>query len=361
MIDRILKNRTKKTGSAPGTAVYIGDTRTEPVTIEVITYDPEHYEEKTVDSVDQCAAYTGRPGVTWININGIHQPELIEKAGNLFAIHPLTTEDILNTTQRPKLDIFDDSLFMTIRMNTYNKETKEVENEQVSFILGASYLLTFQVKKGDTFDAVRRRLQENKGRIRKQGPDYLAYALLDSVIDNYFLVLEEIGEEIEQLEEELTGSQTREILHKIHFLKKELMLLRKSVWPLREVISRLQRGELDLISQSITLYINDLYDHTIQIIDTVETYRDMVSGMLEIYLSSISNRMNEIMKVLTMFAAVFIPMTLIAGIYGMNFNSEKSPLNMPELSWHYGYPFALGLMFALGTGIIVVFKRKKWF
>jgi magnesium transporter len=269
-------------------------------------------------------------------------------------------EDIVNTTQRPKMDVFDDYLYLVLRMHMYEEATGAILSEQVSFILGKNFLLTFQERPGDSFDSVRTRIRNNKGKVRKMGPDYLAYALIDSVIDSFFAVLERTGEEIEDIEEELITEPSSQTMQKIHVLKREMILMRKAVWPMREVISALQRDETPLVSDELSVFLKDLYDHTIQIIDTVETFRDVISGMLDIYLSSISNRMNEVMKVLTIFAALFIPLTFIAGIYGMNFNPAASPYNMPELNWFYGYPFALFLMVSTVIGLLFFFRRKRW-
>jgi magnesium transporter len=245
-------------------------------------------------------------------------------------------------------------------MHTYNHQSKEIEVEQISLILGRHFVLTFQERPGDIFDPIRKRIKENFGRIRKSGSDYLAYALLDAIVDTYFNVLEFFGDDLEEIEDEVVSQPAPAIMHRIHFLKREMVNLRRSVWPLRELIGALKREESDLLESSTTIFLNDLYDHTIQVIDTVETYKDIVAGMIDIYLSSISNRMNEIMKVLTIFAAIFIPLTFIAGVYGMNFNSAAGPLNMPELNWRYGYPFALGLMAVVALLLLYFFKRKKW-
>ena len=352
---------SKKAGLPPGTPVYIGEKREEKINITVVDYDKDTYSSTSVDDIESCLPLKGSPTTTWINVDGLHNASLIEKICNCFDVHPLAIEDILHTTQRPKMDVYDNFIFLVVRMKTFNTETKEIMTEQVSFVLNDHYLITFQETPVDTFDPVRERIKKSKGRIRKMGTDYLMYALIDSIVDNYFSVLEKVGEEIEAIEEELVTNPVPHTLHRIYGLKREMILLRKSIWPLRELISSLQREELPQITESISIYLKDLYDHTIQIVDTVETFRDMISGMLDIYLSSMSNRMNEVMKILTLFAAIFIPLTFIAGIYGMNFNSEKSPLNMPELGWYYGYPFALGLMAVIGIGMFIFFKTRKWF
>lgn len=282
----------------------------------------------------------------------------MEKIGQCFGIHPLIAEDIMNTQQRTKMDAFEEHIFIVMKMHSFNGE-EEIRSEQISLVFGNNFLLTFQEKPGDVFDPVRSRIRNSKGRIRTCGADYLTYALVDSIVDNYFKVLEGVGELIESMEEELVTNPTHETSQKIHFLKREMLFLRKSVWTLREIIGNLEHEETDLMQASTHIYIRDLFDHTIQVIDTVETFRDMISGMLDLYLSSMRNRMNEIMKVLTIFAAIFIPLTFIAGIYGMNFDSGKSPLNMPELGWYYGYPFALGIMAVVGIAMLIYFKRKK--
>jgi len=292
--------------------------------------------------------------VTWINIDGVHQLEIIEKIGELFKIHPLVLEDIVNTGQRPKMEDFVDYIFLTLKMLRYFEGEKETKTEQVSMILGSNFVISFQESEGDVFDPIRERLRADKGRIRKMGADYLAYALMDAVVDNYFTILEKLGEGIEDMEEELVVNPTLETLQAIHHLKREMIFPRKSVWPLREVINRLERWESSLIKKSTSIYLRDLYDHTIQVIDSIETFRDVLSGMLDIYLSSVSNRMNEVMKVLTIIATIFIPLTLVAGIYGMNFRF------MPELETSVGYPIVLLLMLCIGVLMISYFRKKRW-
>ena len=359
-VSKLIPRISKKAGLPPGTPVYHGDKKVEQVRITVIDYDGETLEEQEVTEIEECFPYKEKPTVTWINIDGLHEVSITDKIGKCFGLHPLVIEDIMNTEQRTKMDVFDEHIFISMKMHSYNGETAEIHSEQISLVFGRNFLLTFQEKPGDIFDPVRNRLRGSKGRIRKNGADYLCHALIDSIVDNYFKVLEGIGEEIESMDEELVSNPTPETLQKIHFLKREMIFLRKSVWPLREIIGGLEREETELIKESTNIYLRDLYDHTIQVIDTIETFRDMISGMIDIYLSSVSNRMNEIMKVLTIFAVIFIPLTFIAGIYGMNFDPGRSPLNMPELSWYYGYPFALGLMAVVGIAMLFYFRRKKW-
>jgi magnesium transporter len=311
-------------------------------------------------NVEECLAYKNKPTITWINVDGLHEVSSISDIGKCFDIHPLIIEDIVNTEQRPKTDIFDDYIFIVLKMHSWEEKTKEIGVEQVSLIFGQNFVLTFQEREGDVFETVRNRIRNGKGKIRGLKADYLAYVLIDAVVDNYFKVLESVGDEIEYIEEELLRNPTSQTLNKIHVLKREIIFLRKSVWPLREIINKVEREDTALIQASTDIYLRDLYDHTIQIIDTVETFGDVISGMLDVYLSSVSNRLNEIMKVLTVFAAIFIPLTFIAGIYGMNFDTKASPLNMPELNWYYGYPFSLGIMAIIGISLFIFFKRKGW-
>ena len=352
---KFFKRVSKKTGLPPGTVVHIGDKRIEKAKIDIIDYDEAQFQEKAAKKAEECFPFKDTETVTWINISGIHDVEIIKKIGKEFKLHPLVLEDIVNTGQRPKYEDFDDHIFVVLKMLYYDDKSDEIKTEQVSLIVGSNFVISFQELEGDVFHPIRERIRNSKGRIRKAGADYLAYALLDAVVDGYFIILEKIGERIEGIEEELVKNPTPETLKIIHDLKREMIFLRRSVWPLREVISVLERGESSIIHEKTQIYLRDVYDHTIQVIDTIETFRDMVSGMLDIYLSSVSNRMNQVMKVLTIIATIFIPLTFIAGIYGMNFKY------MPELEWKPGYFIALGLMFVIGLSMFIHFKRKKWF
>jgi magnesium transporter len=334
--------------------VYIGKKKTEKVKITCIDYYGDYFQEKQTDTVDEVIPFSNTSTSTWINVDGIHQLDTIETIGKHFNIHPLVLEDIMNTGQRPKMEDFGDYLFIVLKMLHYDEEDDETKTEQVSLVLSSKYVLSFQEDEGDVFDPIRERIRTDRGRIRKMGVDYLAYSLIDAIVDNYFMVLEKIGEKIEDIEDELVKNPTPEVLHTIHRFKRELIFLRKSVWPLREVISRLERWESPLIDKSIDIYLRDVYDHTIQVIDALETFRDMLSGMLDIYLSSVSNRMNEVMKVLTIIATIFIPLTLVTGIYGMNFRY------MPELESPWGYPLAYAVMLAISAVMMVYFRRKRW-
>jgi len=351
---KLIKKRSRKAGLPPGTLIHIGEKKVEELKITVINYDETHFQEREIKTIEECFVYKDKPTVTWINIDGLHQVEILEKLGNCYELHPLVLEDILNTDQRPKMEDYGEYIYIVLIMLNYSDTDKGIVTEQVSLILGPNFVFSFQEKEGDVFNPVRERIRNSKGRIRRMGADYLAYALLDSIVDNYFIILEKFGEKIEFLEEELVSQPKPETLQTIHHLKKEMIFLRKAVWPLREVISGLERGESSLIKQGTGIYLRDVYDHTVQVIDTIETYRDMLSGMLDIYLSSVSNRLNAVMKVLTVIATIFMPLTFLAGIYGMNFKY------MPELDWRWGYPVIWLIMIGIGVFMLVYFRKKKW-
>lgn len=354
IIKRKVKKHSKKAGLPPGTLVHIGEKRTERVRITLIDYNEQDFQEKTVDNIEECFPFKGTPSITWINIDGLHKIETIEKIGRHFELHPLILEDILNTGQRPKHEDYEKHLFTVLKMLSYRDENQCIQSEQVSLILGQNVVISFQETVGDVFEQIRDRIRHARGRIRKMSADYLAYALIDAIVDNYFVILEKLGEQVESIEEELITKPTEKTLQQIHGIKRELLFLRKSVWPLRELTNNLEKTESGLIIDATKPYLRDVYDHTIQIIDTVESLRDTVSGILDIYLSSISNRMNAVMKVLTIIATIFIPLTFIAGIYGMNFK------RMPELEWKWGYPIILIVMAVVGIFMLIYFKRKKW-
>ena len=351
---KLFRKTSKKPGLSPGTLVHIGEKKVEEVKISMIDYDETRIQERDVASIEECLRFKEKPTVTWVNVTGIHDVKIIEEFGKAFNIHPLLLEDIVHTEQRPKLEDFDDFLFIILRMLSYDEATNELLSEQVSLILGPNVVISFQERDGDVFNPVRMRIKKAKGRIKKMGCDYLAYALIDAVVDHYFLVLEKYGEKIEILQEEVLSDPTPDTLQVIHETKRDMIFLRKSVWPLREAINALQRGESALISDNVIIYLRDVYDHTIQVIDSIETFRDMISGTLDVYLSSVSNKMNEVMKVLTIIATIFIPLTFIAGIYGMNFKY------MPELEWHWAYPVLWTVIIVLGVLMLISFKRKKW-
>lgn len=348
------KRRSHKAGLPPGSLIYLGEKGEGPVQITVTEYDESRYEERSVTSLKECLLRPGTPTVTWIQVKGIHQIEHLEHLGECFQLHPLVLEDILNTDQRPKVDDYEDYLFIVMKMLNLN-EGIGIAAEQVSLVLGPNYLISFQENKEELFIPVQERLKLSKGRIRKSGADYLAYALIDLIVDYYFVVLEKLGESIEFLEEEVVTRPTPRTLQDVHHYKNDMIRLRRSVWPLREVVSQLERRESPLITEPTQVYFKDVYDHTIVAIESVETYRDLLSGILDIYLSSVSNRLSQIMKVLTMIATIFMPLTFIAGIYGMNFEY------LPELKWHYGYFGVLTVMATIALFMLAWFKKMKWF
>jgi len=350
----LFRKASNKVGLPPGSLVHVGEKKAEEVKITMMDYDQTSFMEKEVENVEECFPFKETPTITWINIDGLHHVEIIEKLGKHFNIHPLIQEDILHTGQRPKMEDFDEYILIILKMLYYDNEEDTVRSEQISIILGSNFVISFQEVPGDVFNSLRERIRNGKGRVRRMGADYLAYALIDSIVDHYFILLEKFGDRIETLEEELAQEPQPETLQAIHNLKQEIIFLRKSVWPLREVISGLERTESSLIHDNISMYLRDVYDHTIQVIDSVETYQDILSGMLDLYLSSVSNKMNEVMKVLTIFAAIFIPLTFMAGVYGMNFKF------MPELEWRWGYPALWIVMASVATFLIIKFKRKKW-
>lgn len=350
----VMKNRSKKIGLPPGTLVHIGEKSAREIRINVIDYGPDQFVEKVITSLDECFYFADTEMISWIDVEGLHDLELIQQLGDCQGFNPLMLEDIVNTDQRPKLEDFDDYLYIVLKMLS-ERENGDLAVEQVSLVVGSNFVISFQEGlEGDAFGPVRERLRNGKGKIRTMGPDYLAYCLIDAVVDGYFGVLERVGERIEELEEQVMMMPDPETVRRIHHLKREMILLRKALWPLREVIGALERRESPLISEPVTIYLRDVYDHTIQAIDAVEAYRDILSGLLDIYLSSISNRMNEIMKFLTIVGTIFLPLTFIVGVYGMNFK------NMPELNWQGGYFYCLLLMLVIAVGMLFYFKRKKW-
>jgi magnesium transporter len=351
---RFIKKSSKKAGMSPGTLVHVGEQKIDKARITLINYDENRLEEKELKRIEESFAYKDAPPVTWINIDGLHDVELIEKVGIHFETHSLTMEDIVNTGQRPKVEDFEDYIYLVFKMLKFDETTSHIASEQVSLILGPHYLISFQETEGDVFNFVRERIRKGRMRIRKSGPDYLAYALIDAVVDHYFSILEKIGERIEHCEERLHMQPTPEILQTIYDLKRELIYFRKQVWPIREVLSTWQKTESVLMQEMNKVFIRDVYDHTIQVIDTIESFRDIISGMMDLYLSTVSNKMNEVMKVLTIMATIFIPLTFVAGIYGMNFKF------MPELEWKWSYPVLWVLLIVIFCGMLFYFRRKKW-
>ena len=341
------------TGLPPGTIIYSGEEQTEKVKITLIEFNEKEFIEKEFIDFDECLMHVKVDMVKWINVDGIHDTELIQKIGEKFNIHTVTLEDIANTNQRPKFEDYENYLVSIMKMMSHEHEIK---SEQLTIILlNDNTVISFQeVQGGDAFDIIRARIRTGKGRVRKMAADYLAYCLMDAVVDFYFVVLEKIGDRIEALEEELIHHPSEETMRTLHAMKREMIFLRKAVWPMRELINNFERCESKFIKKPTRLFLRDLYDHTIRVIDTVETFRDLLSGMMDIYLSSVSNRMNEVMKVLTIITTIFIPLSFIAGIYGMNFD------NMPELHTRYGY-YALWIaMISIAVGMVFYFKKRKW-
>ena len=342
---------------SPGTLVYSGDRSTNDtanIKFRIFDYNEVTLQERDFTNVEECFPYRDINTVSWINLDGVHDVSNIQKLGEHFQIHPLVLEDILHTNQRPKLDEHDDYLFIVLKMLDYDDQRCTVNSEQISLIVTKTCVISFQENPGDVFDPIRERLRSSKGRLRKCGADYLAYALIDAIVDHYFLVLEKLGERIQIIEDSILDNPSPQMAHTVHILKQETISVRKAIWPLREVVNALERLESDLMSAYIDPYLRDLYDHTVQVIDAVESYRDILSSMLEIYLATISNKMNEVMKVLTIISTIFIPLTFIAGVYGMNFK------HMPELEWQYGYPLSIALMAAIALGLLAFFRSKKW-
>jgi magnesium transporter len=344
--------RSQKAGLPPGTPMYLGHNPTEQAKITVIHYDLTELEEKEVEHIEECFYFKDKQTVNWVNVDGLHAG-IIAQLGNCFGVPALVLEDILNTDQRPKLEDFDHNLYIVLKMLSCNPQRQDILIEQVSLVLGANYVLSFQEQSGDVFEPVRERIRCGRGQLRKAGPDYLAYALLDAIVDNYFLILEMLGEQIGAVEEELLTNPTPKTVQNIHHLKREMIYLRKSVWPLREVITALSREEVALVTPLTRTHLRDVHDHTIQVIETIETYREILAGMLELYLSSMSHKMNEVMRVLTVIATIFIPLSFIAEVYDLNFF-------IPEVHWPWGYLTILSLMALIGIGMLIYFRRKKW-
>jgi magnesium transporter len=358
MTQRFFRRVAGKSGLAPGTLVHIGEKPAEPVRITTIDFDAEHLEERSVPSVEECYPLRDSSTVTWINVDGVHEIDVIRKLGEHFALHPLLLEDIVHTNQRPKIEEFEDYVCIVLRMLSLKRGEAggavTLANEQISIVLAPHWVITFQERPGDAFDPLRQRIRENRGRVRRSGPDYLAYTLMDVVVDNYFTVLERFGDEIEGLEAELMERPGLETLGEIQRLKRVMIDVRRVVWPARDVISELLRGDVDRFEEPTLIFMRDAYDHAVRVVDLTETFREMVGGMHDLYLSQASNRMNEVMKLLTVIATVFIPLTFIVGVYGMNFD------NMPELHWRFGYWYVWGAMVLAAIGLIFVFKRKHF-
>jgi len=343
-------------GTPPGTLIV--DPEAPRPAIRILAYGPSAFVEQEIREPQQVRDFLDKWPVIWVNVEGLGEAETIRVLGELFGLHRLALEDVVNVHQRPKIEQYGDSYFIVARMVSLSEH---LDTEQLSLFLGKNFVLTFQEgRPGDCLDPIRERIRQKRGRIRDAGLDYLAYALLDAVVDAYFPILEEYGERLEALEDEMLSGAYGDTVVRIHEIKRNLLTLRRAIWPLREVFNSLLRDENPLVTTETRLYVRDGYDHVTQIIDLVETYRELGSDLTEVYLSSVSNRTNEIMRVLTVIATIFIPLTFIAGIYGMNFNTALSPWNMPELNWYWGYPFSLVLMTAVALGLLLFFWRHGW-
>lgn len=349
---KLMQKRSRKKGLSPGTLMHIGEKRTGPVTVTLFNYSASHYDEHLLHDVNELPPPANET-VTWVDVGGVHKTDMLEAFGKYFSLHPLLLEDIANTDQRPKLDDYETYFFVVMKVLTAS-DRGDILVEQISFVLGRNYVLSFQENGTEVFQSVRDRLRAGKGRLRQNGSDYLVYALIDTVVDQYFEVLEMLGERIESLQERVMADPRPETLKDIHALKRQLLFVRRAVWPLREAINNLSRSECPFLHEPTKVFFRDVYDHVVQIVDTIETLREMVSASLDIYLSSVSYRLNSVMRVLTVITTIFMPLSFIAGIYGMNFEY------MPELKWAWGYPMALGIMGMVAAVMLLGFRWKKW-
>jgi magnesium transporter len=347
--------RRPRKSEAPGTLV--SDPNAPKPAIRVMGYGPEEFHEEEVHDLGSLATMRGKWSVLWVNVDGVGDAETTARLGEIFGLHRLALEDVTSVQQRPKVESYGEYLFVVARMIFPDGR---LHTEQVSMFLGKVFLLTFQERPGDCFDPVRERIRKGQGHIRQAGHDYLAYSLLDAIVDSYFPVLEDYGERLEDLEQEVITVSDERTITSILDTKRDLLTLRRTLWPMRDLFNSLLRDTAAHFAAETQIYLRDCYDHTFQVIDMLETYRESASGLLDVYLSSVSNRMNSVMKVLTIIATIFMPLSFIAGLYGMNFNPQRSPWNMPELNWYWGYPFALTLMLLVLAGMIYFFRRKRW-
>ncbi|TFH00987.1 MAG: magnesium/cobalt transporter CorA [Calditrichales bacterium] len=351
---RFFKKRHETAGQIPGTPVFVGNKKQDKILVRMIDYNASDLQERTIADIEQLEKYPERDSVTWVNIDGLHDVDFVRKISEIFNLHQLVSEDIVNTGQRPKLDEYDNALFIVVKMLMYDEAKKLIKSEQLSLLIMEKVLLTFQERTGDFFEPVRERIRKQKGRIRSFGTDYLAYALLDTVVDNYIYLVERMGEEIEDLEVSILADPKPGLLDNINYYKREMNFIRKAIRPFREFLIRLNRIETELITPVMVPFLKDLEDLIMQVTEGIESYREMLSDQLNIYHTSVSNRMNDIMKVLTIFAAIFIPLTFIAGVYGTNFEY------VPELRYRFAYPVFLGVMATIAWVMIYFFRRKKW-
>lgn len=354
MRDFATNKDSAKAGLLPGTLVHIGEKKADKVSISTISYNSESFEYLDCVSISECLNIKDDGKFYWINVNGLHNTEIIKKIGEEFHLHPLLLEDILNTNHRPKIEEYDNYLFFTLKLLQTNKKRTKIQSEQVSFVLGKNWLISFQEKKDNTFDIIHTRLSENKGIIRQKGTDYLFYSLIDSIVDNYFFVSEFFNMEIEKLEELVIHDPSETILQEIQYLKRLVMNFRKAIIPLREAVASIQKYNAKLINKATIRYLSDVYEHLTHLNDMLETQRENLVSVMDLYLSGISNKMNQIMKVLTIISTIFIPLTFLTAVYGMNFE------DMPELHWKYGYLAIWIVMLTVVMIMIAYFKRKRW-
>jgi magnesium transporter len=352
---KVLKKVSEKKGMSPGSLVYVGEEDPKDTKISIIDYNKDELNEKITNKIKDCLIFKNNKNVSWLQINGLKNTELIKELGKYYDIHHLILEDILNTNQRPKIEIFDNYIFTVLNILNFDKENNKIISEQISLILGKNFVISFLENENSIFDLLKTRIKNKKSILRNSEVDFLFYAILDTIIDNYFVLLENFNDKLEEFDEQLISEPKSDILKKIYNLKREILFLRKSVWPLRELILKIEKSNTSFIRKKTYFYFRDLYDHVIHIIDIIEINRDLLSGMLDLYLSTINNKMNEVMKVLTIIATIFIPLTFIAGVYGMNFE------NMPELTWGFGYYGIMLFMFLIASFMLYFFKRKKWF
>jgi len=355
MLRRIFRKRSEKAGLPPGAMVHMGEQRIEKVRITMIDYDEHHVLERQVEKPEDCFPFRDRATVTWINVHGLHEPEIIHKLGTYFGLHPLVMEDIGTTDQRPKMEDYGDYIFVVLKTLYHDETEGEMKAHQVAIIIGSNFVMSFQEAEGHVFDQVLSRIKNGAARIRTMGADYLAYSLMDVVVDNYFALVERLGQRLDVLEDRSVMEPDPETAQAIHSFRRDLVFLRRSVLPVREAVARLERSESKLVQKPTTVYFSDVYDHTVQVIDNIETLRDMVSPLLEVYVSSVSNKMNEVIKVLTVIGTIFLPLTFLTGVYGMNFR------HFPELDWELAYPLFWLVNLGVVVGMLAYFRRKRWF
>ncbi len=346
-------------GSAPGTLMIDKDASQPEITL--IEYNETQVRKAVISNPEDCAECLKTETVSWVDVHGLGNESILRRIGQTFSLHPLVLEDIVNVPQRSKVETYDDQFVIVARMVLPASGNPGFTSEQVSFVLQDQTLLTVQENPGDCFEPVRHRIRFKKGSIRRAGADYLAYLLLDAVVDGFFPILENYSDQLEVLEDEILLNPSHELLNQIHTLKRELLSLRRLSWSQRDAIASLLRDDSPLISDEVKVYLRDCHDHAIQILEMVETYREFAASLMDVYLSSVSNRMNEVMKILTVISTIFIPLSFISGLYGMNFNPQVSPLNMPELNWYWGYPMAWVIMGGIASSLMYFFWRRGWF